>query len=71
MRISERGQVTIPQEIREQFGLLPNTEVEFVVTAGAVQLVPSAGTRRKAVEALYGSKRLARSTDELMALLRA
>ena len=31
MRITTKGQVTIPQDIRERFGLLPHTEVEFVV----------------------------------------
>ena len=29
MRITSKGQVTIPVEIREKAGLLPNTEVEF------------------------------------------
>ena len=31
MRITSKGQVTIPQEIREQCGLLPQTQVRFVV----------------------------------------
>lgn len=31
MRIGERGQVTIPKDIRDQFGLGPETEVEFRV----------------------------------------
>ncbi len=70
MRISERGQVTIPRAIRERYGLLPNTEVEFVARDGGIQLVPSARARRKAVDALYGRKRFRKSTDELMALLR-
>ncbi|MGA8810637.1 MAG: AbrB/MazE/SpoVT family DNA-binding domain-containing protein [Thermoanaerobaculia bacterium] len=26
MRITSKGQVTIPQEVRERFGLLPDTE---------------------------------------------
>ncbi len=30
MKISERGQITIPQRIRKQFGLHPSTEVELV-----------------------------------------
>jgi predicted nucleic acid-binding protein len=30
MRITSKGQVTIPQEIREQCGLLPHTQVRFV-----------------------------------------
>ena len=29
MRITAKGQVTIPAEIRERAGLLPHTEVEF------------------------------------------
>ena len=31
MRITSKGQVTIPQHIREKLGLLPNTEVEFEI----------------------------------------
>jgi AbrB family looped-hinge helix DNA binding protein len=38
MKIGERGQVTIPKDIREQFGLRPNTEVEFQVVAGSIVL---------------------------------
>jgi bifunctional DNA-binding transcriptional regulator/antitoxin component of YhaV-PrlF toxin-antitoxin module len=32
MRVSAKGQVTIPVEIRESAGLLPHTEVEFNFT---------------------------------------
>jgi AbrB family looped-hinge helix DNA binding protein len=38
MRIGERGQVTIPKEIREEFGLGPETEVEFHVIGGSIVL---------------------------------
>jgi AbrB family looped-hinge helix DNA binding protein len=38
MRIGERGQVTIPKEIRDRFGLGPETEVEFHVRNGAIVL---------------------------------
>ena len=31
MRLTSKGQVTIPQEIRETLGLLPHTEVEFEI----------------------------------------
>ena len=74
MRITSKGQVTIPQDIREKAGLLPDTEVEFRFEKGRVTLRPkgrrvSAG--RAAVAGLRGSlKRLKRSTDELMALTR-
>ena len=36
MRITSKGQVTIPQEIREQCGLLPHTQVRFLVEDGRV-----------------------------------
>ena len=38
MRIGERGQVTIPKDIREQFGLGPETEVEFRIIDGSIVL---------------------------------
>lgn len=38
MKIGERGQVTIPKKIREQFRLTPETEVEFHVAAGSIIL---------------------------------
>jgi AbrB family looped-hinge helix DNA binding protein len=38
MKIGERGQVTIPKEIRERFALSPATEVEFRVVKGSIVL---------------------------------
>ncbi len=38
MGIGERGQVTIPKEIRDQFGLGPETEVEFRIVGGNIVL---------------------------------
>lgn len=38
MRITSKGQVTIPQDVRERLGLLPNTEVEFEIDRDGVRL---------------------------------
>ena len=38
MKIGERGQVTIPQTLRDRFGLQPHTEVEFVVVEDRILL---------------------------------
>ena len=38
MKIGERGQVTIPKEIRDRFALGPETEVEFRVVKGSIVL---------------------------------
>lgn len=70
MRVTERGQVTIPKNIRDRFGFEPETEVEFVVRNGAVMLVRRSGARREAVQRVYGRKSFGATTDELMKLLR-
>ena len=74
MRITSKGQVTIPKGIRERAGLLPNTEVDFRVANGRVVLIPlgKPNSRGKAAaEGLRGSlKHLKKSSDELMALTR-
>jgi AbrB family looped-hinge helix DNA binding protein len=74
MRITSKGQVTIPQEIREHCGLLPHTEVRFVVDEGRVWI------EKQTQEASRGSEGLQRlrrarlrgrlSTDALLALTR-
>ncbi len=76
MRITSKGQVTIPQGVREQTGLLPDTEVEFVVERGGVRIVKAAATRRPTrgnavVARLRGrARRVSMTTDEIMALTR-
>lgn len=76
MRITAKGQVTIPQAVREQAGLLPETEVEFLVEPDGVRIVKASGARRlsrgaRAIERLRrGAGRVAMSTDEIMALTR-
>jgi AbrB family looped-hinge helix DNA binding protein len=45
MRITSKGQATIPAEIREQAGLLPQTEVEFEFNGEVVRIV-RANTRK-------------------------
>ncbi len=75
MRITSKGQVTIPQEIRERAGLLPNTEVEFVFEKNGVRIVKARNSRKPtrgamAVEALRRAGGISMSTDEIMALTR-
>lgn len=38
MHISSKGQITIPLEIRNQFGLFPDTEVEFIKKGNEIVL---------------------------------
>ena len=47
MRLTSKGQVTIPQEIRERLGLMPRTEVEFEVEGDAVRIRPARRSRSR------------------------
>ena len=38
MKIGDRGQVTIPKEIRNRFGLRPDTELEFQIVGDTIVL---------------------------------
>lgn len=74
-KITAKGQVTIPQEIRERFGFVPDTEVDFVVRGKSVEIVKTASPRgetrgAKIVRRLRGRATVKLSTDEIMALTR-
>ena len=76
MRITSKGQVTIPVDIRERAGLLPHTEVGFEMDGDVVRIVrieDRAGRGRGArlVAHLRGRGDVAMSTDAIMALTRS
>jgi AbrB family looped-hinge helix DNA binding protein len=75
MRITSKGQITIPAEIREQLGFLPSTEVRFEVDGEGLRLVripahkgPSRGS--KALDLLRGRATVPLTTEEILALTR-
>lgn len=75
MRITSKGQVTIPVEIRERAGLLPHTEVEFEFDGKAVRIVRAKarkgqGRGARLVAHLRGRGDVAMTTDAIMALTR-
>jgi AbrB family looped-hinge helix DNA binding protein len=76
MQVTTKGQVTIPQEIRNRLGLLPHTKVEFELAGDHARIrksrrQPGEGTRgRLALEVLRGSTNTRMSTDEILALTR-
>jgi AbrB family looped-hinge helix DNA binding protein len=75
MRITSKGQVTIPLAIREKAGLLPNTEVEFEFDGKAVRIKRArrktgSGRGAQLVAHMRGRGDGSMSTDEIMALTR-
>lgn len=73
MRIPSKGQVTIPQDVRERTGRMPGTDVAFKIEAGVVRLVKvaSGGGRQtrgqRLVEGLRGHADFKMTTDEIVA----
>ena len=76
MRITAKGQVTIPQSVRERAGLMPGTDVEFEIKAGIVRLRKARGGARrmtrgqKLVVSLRAQGDFKMTTDEVVALIR-
>ena len=77
MRITSKGRVTIPQDIRERAGLLPNTDVEFVLDGDRVVLVKARGRLQAPIRGQLAVALLRKhgagitmSTDVIMALTR-
>jgi AbrB family looped-hinge helix DNA binding protein len=73
MKITSKGQVTIPQDVRERHGLLPGTEVRFIDDGDTVRIVKAEGQQRRGrrlVERMRGCSRTRLSTKEIMALTR-
>lgn len=73
MRLTSKGQVTIPIAIRERLGLRPGTVVEFGIEDNAVTIrkaTNGAGRGRQLVERLRGRATATLTTDEIMALTR-
>lgn len=75
LRITSKGQVTIPAKIRERAGLLPQTEVEFefdgkVVRIRRAKARKGDGRGARLVAHLRGRGDVTMSTDAIMALTR-
>ena len=73
MKITSKGQVTIPLPIRSEFGLKPGTDVEFVAVEGKVLLRPKRKRRDPVEDWLQEATGVARSkttTARIMKLTR-
>ena len=73
MKLTSKGQITIPQALRERFALHPRTEVAFEAAENGV-LIKRAQSRREQfaawVRKARGSATVKLSTDEIMRLTR-
>lgn len=70
MRVTRKGQVTVPQDIRQRLGIQAGSDVEFQVEGSQVLLVRCRDTRGAALVASMRGRKLTMSTDDVMALTR-
>lgn len=81
MRVTSKGQVTIPRDLRELAGITPNSEVIFGVEGGVITITPKNGVTAEAdrarldrfistLDQLGGTGDQAVDADELMRITR-
>ncbi len=79
MRVTEKGQVTIPKHIRDKLGIVPGSEVDFVEDGNAVRVVKADAAAaaelrvqrmRQWIDRVKGSADSGLSTDEIMDMTR-
>ena len=65
--MTQRGQVTVPAEVRRLLGLKPKDKVAFEIEDDKVQLVPAKFT----LESAFGSVKPATNTEDFKAISQA
>jgi AbrB family looped-hinge helix DNA binding protein len=77
MRITSKGQVTIPQDIRERAGLMPGTDVAITYDGRTVEIAKAKKSNRptrgeQIVRRMRGTAtaKLKMTTDEIIKLMR-
>jgi antitoxin PrlF len=72
MRMTAKGQVTIPQELRQRFDLGPGAEVEVVATEDGALVRPAraGGSGRRLVDQLRDRADAGLDADEILRLTR-
>lgn len=72
MRVTIKGQVTIPIGIREKLGITPATEVDFLEDGDRVFIVKRKGSvgRTRKFRKLRGIATVKMTTDDIMNLTR-
>jgi antitoxin PrlF len=73
-KITSKGQVTIPKYIRDELGLMPGAEVDFIPDDGEVRVRKSVKSRRRGEEVVRhlqeAGKNYTMTTEEVMRLTR-
>jgi antitoxin PrlF len=70
MKLTQKGQVTIPRDLRNLYGLHPRTEVVFEAIPGGVLVRPAPDDRvrrlRSTLKRVRGTSDTGRTTDSIL-----
>jgi AbrB family looped-hinge helix DNA binding protein len=70
MKVTQKGQVTIPLEVRRALGIQPGSEVRFELDHGGARLVADGERAGAEVAAMRGAGDVALGTEEILAFTR-
>lgn len=70
MKVTRKGQVTIPLAVRRALGIGAGTDVRFELEEAGARLVVSGGHVTREIERMRGAGDVELSTDEILALSR-
>ena len=71
MKVTERGQITIPKDLREKYGITPATDIELIdVPEGILIMKRVAASPFRKFLGKASARGLPRRTDEFLKLIR-
>ncbi|MGH2984618.1 MAG: AbrB/MazE/SpoVT family DNA-binding domain-containing protein [Solirubrobacterales bacterium] len=70
MRVTQKGQVTIPLEVRRALGIRPGSDVEFQLDREGARLVVDRDRAAQEIPRMRGAGDVKLTTDEILALSR-
>jgi antitoxin PrlF len=70
MRVTQKGQVTIPLAVRRALGINPGTDVEFKLDANGARLVVNPDRAAEEIAGMRGAGDVELTTDEILAFTR-
>jgi antitoxin PrlF len=70
MRVTQKGQVTIPLEVRRALGIHPGSDVGFELDARGARLLVDRDRAAREVARMRGAGDVELTTDEILALTR-
>lgn len=70
MRVTQKGQVTIPLPVRRALGIKPGSDVEFELDERGARLLVDADRAAEEIDRMRGAGEGEMTTEEILALAR-